>query len=179
MFAKFGLILLVALFGAFLFVLGILAPESVRLPITRLAQEVATPHKKSALQTSLQSPAARTASTGAKQAGAPVPIPYRQLLIPTPLPLDGLYALQLGLYPTASNPAAWVERAQAAGVPATTIGVLDENGEQWIVVAAGQYASPDDARAARISLTRTLTLAQALPVIRLPTKPAAATPAAP
>ncbi|HEY6925103.1 MAG TPA: hypothetical protein VI653_16630, partial [Steroidobacteraceae bacterium] len=64
-------------------------------------------------------------------------------------------------------------------VPATTIGVLDENGQQWITVAAGQYASPDDARAARISLTRTLSLAQALPVIRLPIKPAAANPAAP
>jgi hypothetical protein len=100
-------------------------------------------------------------------------------LIPTPVPLNGTYALQLGLYPTAAGADAWVKRAQAAGVPASTLSVLDENGQNWIAVAAGQYNSPDDARAARISLTRTLTLAQSLRVIRLPPKPTAASPAAP
>jgi hypothetical protein len=180
MVAKFGLILLVAVFGALLFVLGLLMPQSVRLPVIRVAQELTPPHGKSAPQTSPQSHASNPASTGAQQpAAAPAPIPYRQLIIPTPLPLDGQYALQLGLYPAASNATAWVERAQAAGVPATTIDVVDESGHRWIAVAAGQYALPDDARAARISLTRTLTLAQALPVIRMPAKPAAATSAAP
>ncbi|HEY6925261.1 MAG TPA: hypothetical protein VI653_17430, partial [Steroidobacteraceae bacterium] len=100
MFAKFGLILIVMAFGTFLFVLGILAPESVRLPVTRVARELTTPR---ATPTSPHSPVPKLTSTGTQQPATPAPIPYRQLMIPTPLPPDGLYALQLGLYPTASN----------------------------------------------------------------------------
>lgn len=179
MFAKFGLILIVVAFGACLFVLGILAPESVRSPVTRVAQELTAVRKKSALPTAPHVSVAKDVSTGTKQPAGPAPVPYQQLMVPTPLPLDGLYALQLGLFPTVSNATAWVERARSAGVPATTIGVVDENGGQWIAVAAGQYSSPDDARSGRILLTRTLSLAQALPVIRLPPKPPAPNPTAP
>jgi hypothetical protein len=179
MFAKFGLILLVVMFGALLFVLGTLAPESVRWPMTRVAQDIVSPRKVDAVKATPKSPATAAAAASSTKQPAPAPIPYQQLLIPTPLPLDGMYALQLGLYPTPTDADAWVKRAQAAGVPASAISVVDENGEHWIVVAAGQYGSPEDARAARISLTRTLTLAQALPVIRLPPKPPAATPAVP
>ena len=175
MFAKLGLILLVSVFGVLLFVLGLLAPESMRLPVMRVVQEVTTSHQ-SALHPPQQSHTAGTALTRAKQPPEPAPIPYRQLLIQTPLPLGGLYALQLGQYPTAANAAASIERVRATGVPVTAIGIVDDNGQRWTTVAAGQYASPDDARAARISLARTLTLTQALPVIRLPTKPASASP---
>lgn len=169
MLGKFGLILVIVLFGAAMFLVGVLAPQSIRQPIadaaaalreSRAARQAAAPH---------------ATIPGPAQA-EPAAIPFQDLLVPTPLPLDGTYAVQLGMYSTVDSAAAWVERVRASGLPVATIPVLDEHGARWIAVVTGRYNSPDDARAARLSLSRSLGLAQPLLVIRLPPpKPAPAT----
>ncbi len=169
MIAKFGLILLVLVFGALMLLVGLMAPDSIRRPLAGLGGRLQPPR----VAAKLPSAPAPSASPAAKSAETqPQPIPYQTLLIPSPLPPDGQYALQLGSYPTSSGAAVWVKRVQDSGVPVSQIAVLDQNGERWFAVAAGQYTSPDEARAARISLSRTLALTQPLTVIRLPPKPA-------
>ena len=168
MIAKFGLILLVLVFGALMLLVGLMAPDSIRRPLAGLGGRLQPPR----VAAKLTSAPAPSATPAAKAADAqPQPIPYQALLIPSPLPPDGQYALQLGSYPTSSGAAASAKRAQDSGLPVSQIPVLDQNGERWFAVAVGQYSSPDDARAARISLSRTLELTQPLPVIRLPPKP--------
>jgi len=178
MFTKFGLVVLVVVFGALLFVLGLLAPEPVRRSVTQWTYNITAAREATTVKSPPKALAAAANASATKKSGA-APIPYAQLLIPTPPPPHGTYSLQLGLYPTTAGADDWVKRARAADVPASTISVLDENGQSWIAVAAGEYNSPEEARAARISLTRTLTLVQPLMVIRLPSQPSSATPVAP
>jgi cell division septation protein DedD len=168
---KFGLILLVLLFGALMFLVGVVASNSIRRPVSGLLEHP----RISRTDASVPQPTHQTGTVpGAATPAEPPPVPYQALLIPSPPPPDGTYALQLGSYPTRTSAAEWVKRAQDGGWVASQISVLDQNGERWIAVAVGEFNSPDDARAARVTLSRTLALAQALPVIRLPPKSAGA-----
>jgi SPOR domain len=165
MLAKFALVLLIAIFGATLFALGVLAPERMRQPVIAAAKRVQTlgvPHKPTAAP-----------STPTAKPKTPSAVSYEALLVPTPLPPGTNYALQLGLYPDQAVADAWNARAQHSGTAISQIPVLDQNGTRWIAVAAGRYDSPEEARAARLSIARELNLTQPLPIIRLPPEPPA------
>lgn len=169
MMAKFGLILLVLVFGALMFCVGLVAPDSIRQPLITLTRPV---QGGKGIRTAAAQPAVPSAQASKSATSVPATeaISYQNLLLPSPLPPDGLYALQLGLYPSRESAENWVQRAQDNGLRTLEIPVLEPDGQQSTAVAVGAYASPDEARAARITVSRTLALTQPLPVIRLPAK---------
>src|SRR5262245_21196534 len=121
MLGKFGLILVIVLFGASMYVIGVLAHEGVRRPIANTAASL----RESKVARQPVAPRVANASAEKKE---PAAVPYQDLLVPTPLPLDGNYAVQLGMYPTSGSADAWAERVRASGLPVATIPVLDQNG---------------------------------------------------
>jgi cell division septation protein DedD len=177
MLAKIGLIAVVVLFGALLFVLGMLMPDSVRAGLTTRFT-AATQTTVSAQKRMPAKNAAAIAAAPPAAKNSPPPVQFKELLVPTPAPLDRVYALQIGRFPTSAAADVVAKRAAGAGLPTATIDMIDADGEDFKLVTAGRYSSPEDARAARISLTRKLELAQPLEVIMLPAAPAAATQAA-
>ena len=170
MLAKFGLIVSIAVMGAALFLLGVLAPADMRTTIATKINQVVS--EIGSLRKTAPAQQQKPAQVAAAADKAPTEIPYSQLVLPTPLPPTGQYALQLGLYPTVDAADRWVQRVEAQGLTVKSISVLDPTGEHWVAVVVGEYATPDAARDARIALSRELQLVQALPVVLLPPPPA-------
>ncbi|MFL6623223.1 MAG: SPOR domain-containing protein [Sulfurifustis sp.] len=163
MIAKLGFILIVAIFGVLMFIAGAIAPDAIRRPLLGM---VGTP--TSANPQTAAAPAPAVASSSTPPATESDDLPYDALLLPTPLPAQGLYALQLGSYTEAASADTWMERVRHQGFPVKKLTVKDQNGARWIVVAVGRYASPDEARTARASTARRLNWVEPLAVIRLP-----------
>lgn len=160
--AKLGFILIVLLFGALTFAAGLLAPETLRqTAASALARLKATPPSE-------EKAPGKPAETKSQPVEEKPPIPYESLLIPTPLPADGKYALQLALLTDAAAAGDLAKRAAQFNFPARELTVVDGNGTKWIAVLAGAYASPDEARSARGALSQRLALTRPLPVVRLP-----------
>ena len=166
MLAKLGFFLLALLLGAFIFIAGALAPDTLRRPLLDLAARL-NPGE------TLKDAAGKTASTTdstpgkSKEQDAPA-VPYETLLLPTPLPPQGSYAVQLDLYTDNANAEVWTKRAKEAGYAADVIPVVDRNGSRWIAVVVGKYTSPDDARDARDAIVRRLALTRTPAVVLLP-----------
>ena len=91
-----------------------------------------------------------------------------QLQVPVPLPENGKYALQAGQFTDAEAADVLQKRAMALGLVSSIIPVVDDFGGHWFVVAAGNFESPDDARAHRSSISRDFGISETLPVILLP-----------
>ena len=169
MLAKIGFILIVLVFGALMFVAGTLAPESVRGSVASSAQELIDrlPLGGKASASSAAATAAAGEETPAAEEQQAL-IHYETLLLPTPLPEKGQYALQVGLFADLASTSVLADRLQALGYATQAIAVVDQNGQPWVVLAAGTFPSPDAARDARAPVARGLGLARPLTLILLP-----------
>lgn len=168
MFAKLGLIMLIALFGALAFVGGMMAPGQWRAPM----QELAASWRAHAAVPVAPAPvsAAATAATPARSASA---VSTQALLLATdvgaPSPAAGqpAYALQLGQFVAAGDADALEGQAQRLGLPLWRIAAVDPDHASWTVLAAGRFPSPAAAQDAAARVQTVLKLAST-PVIRLP-----------
>jgi hypothetical protein len=59
-------------------------------------------------------------------------------------------------------------RIKSLRLPFVSLDVVDQGGKRWTVVALGPYASPDEARMARMPALHDLGLNESLPLILLP-----------
>ena len=71
----------------------------------------------------------------------------------------------------AATAAPLAKRLEKLGYPTKIIPVVDNNAVQWQVLAAGEFTTQDDARAARGRWTRGLGTTQPLTLIVLPPPP--------
>lgn len=166
MIAKLGFVLILAVFGALMFAGGTLAPESLRQSATAFAKQAS--QKLSAVFVKTASASASGAAAVSVPPAAD-PIPAEDLLIPTPLPDKGQYAVQVGQFADAAQANALGKRIRELQLPFDKVlDVVDQAGQRWAVVPVGPYASPDDARTARAAIARELHLSDALPLILLP-----------
>lgn len=95
-------------------------------------------------------------------------VALEQLQLPTPLPENGIYALQAGKFSNAEGAEALRSRALTLGLPSSVIPVVDKDGLYWFIVSVGSFESPDAARASRPSISSQLGMSEQLPLILLP-----------
>lgn len=172
MIAKLGFILIVAVFGALMFAAGIFAPQSLRQPVQQMTQQAkawfaAAGKSGDSVAAPAASPTDSSASASA-QADKADPIPAESLLIPAPLPDKGQYGLQVGQFASAEQAGQLGSRIKSLRLPLALLDVVDQAGKRWSIVALGPYASPDEARMARVPALRDLGLNESLPLILLP-----------
>jgi hypothetical protein len=161
--AKLGFLVVVIAFGGLMFVCGTLAPGGMRAPVAAFGRMVLDK-----LGPAADEAKGLPAGAAAVATQEPAPIPSELLQLPIAVPDKALYALQAGQFAVPEPAANLGKRLQAAGIAFRVFPVVDKNGQKWSVVAAGQYASPDEARTARTRLAEELGIADGLPVIRLP-----------
>lgn len=80
------------------------------------------------------------------------------------------YAVQMGQFTSKVTAESLAQASMTRGYPAKVIGVQDASKKMWWVVAVGQFASPDQARAEGALLSNTFGLPSSAPVILLPPK---------
>jgi cell division septation protein DedD len=175
--AKAGFILLVLLFGALMFMAGTLAPPGIGQTVTGAANHLAAylPGAKDVearlKPESASKAGAPTGAAASAAASAPEALAASSLLIPTPLPEAGKYALQAGQFTHEADASALYAKIQSAKLPAQKVAnVQDQGGALWTVVAVGPYASLDEARTANSVVAAQLGLIGPLPLILLPAK---------
>jgi len=95
-------------------------------------------------------------------------VEMEQLLLPTPLPQDGKYALQAGKFSIAEGAEGLRSRVLELGFPSLVIPAVDKDGHYWFIVSVGSFESPDAARASRILISNQLGISEQLPLILLP-----------
>lgn len=174
MIAKLGFVLIVLLFGVLMFAAGMLAPDRLRLSVQSGAEQLLKPDAAATSTTAnAEDPdtTAQTEQTEDTSAAEPEPLPYETLLVPSPLPDPAQFALQIGLYTDSTSTDTLNRRITALGYPTQIIPVIDGKGLHWLLLAAGEYASADEARAARGPLSRDLGNSQPLTLILLPPPP--------
>jgi cell division protein FtsN len=188
MFAKLGLLVLIIVFGACMFVAGTMAPDSMRQPLATLGDrlsgtETATPvaavkspapvasRSVAAMPLAVGSPAPEPSGTPKK--GAPVRLDSLLVTaaVDEPAPDKGkpAYALQIGQFATDEDADAAVQRVEKAGLgmPLAHVATLDAENEPWTVVAIGQFASTSAAVRAAPRVQSVLGIRET-PVIKLP-----------
>lgn len=188
MFAKFGFVLLILLFGTLAFMAGAMAPDTWRHAmstaadrwVTAVRELVTTAHPSESLAVTKKTSTPATTSPAAAASAAP-PLQMGALTIkasvgaPAPAAGQPAYAIQLGQYVTSDEAAMAAKRFQALGVglPFTQVAVVDEKNQAWTILAAGQFTTPSAAQQAANRVQSSLNL-DTLPVIKLPpsTKPA-------
>lgn len=175
--AKFGFLLLLAVFGMLMFLCGVLAPDSLRVPVSGAAA-----HTVARLEAAIGRAAPAAANTASSVAGAqaagqpakkgPDPVPAEQLLLPAPLPEKGRFAVEAGRFTDAQPAQELGKRLLGLRLPVEpVIEAVDQSGSHWWVVPVGPYASPADARAARMRVAQELGVDSLLPLILLPAAP--------
>jgi len=95
-------------------------------------------------------------------------VALEQLLVPTPLPENGEYALQAGKFSSAEGAEALRSHILASGLPSSVIPGVDTDGLYWFIVSVGSFESPDEARVSRSSISSQLGISEQLPLILLP-----------
>lgn len=177
MLRKLGFVIVLLLFGALMFVAGLLAPSRVREPVADWSHGVVG--ELSGGGTNAGETAAATGAAGdgdafggngdAEKDGKGQP--YADLVLPTPLPPKGRYALQVEILTGRNAARPLVSQLDASDHEPRLIPVTDPAGDDWFVVAAGRFGDPDAARTARPDLKRALgSPTRPLPVILLPEK---------
>jgi cell division septation protein DedD len=170
---RFGFLLVLAMFGALMFVAGALAPASLTAPLRSLAASaqklasVKAPPAAVALSAA-KAAAAADASGSATAAAKPDPIPLENLLLPATPTAKGQYGLQLGQFEHSAEAQQLHERLRIGKFPGVVLETVDQDGRRWSVVASGPYPSQDLARAARAPLVQVLGVTGPMPVIQWP-----------
>jgi hypothetical protein len=177
---RLGFVLLVLLFGGLMFLAGLLAPASVHGPVAQWARDAvgATLGEVRAAVDATLADAERAATASAVRAAddttpdggpdAPGVLAYGELVVPAPLPSEGVYGLQVGMLTDAGAAAARTAEVRAAGFDSRVIPVTDADGARWYVVTAGRHGHPRQAREARMLLATSLGVAaDTFPVLLL------------
>jgi cell division septation protein DedD len=176
MLKAFFVLLLVA-FGATLFVAGALAPASVKAPLESLAAQVAAQlsverAKHAGVSVLPNSATLAVATSGATAAAAAsgtvyaASTPMADLLVPAVLPANGHYALQAASFTSNDAAELFASSVKARGYKATIVPVSDA--DKSLIVAVGDYASPDSASADQILISQQLKSTVLPPVVLLP-----------
>lgn len=95
-------------------------------------------------------------------------IALEQLQLPTPIPENGKYALQVGKFSNAEGAEELRSQVLKSRLPSSVIPVVDKDGLYWFIVSAGSFESLDAARTSRASISIQLGLSEQLPLILLP-----------
>lgn len=168
MWMKAGFIVAVLLFGAVMFAAGTMAPPS----ISARTAEISTAFIQHLPLENLFAPKNASASEAAKSAvsDTEVPIAYTALDLPDALPENGKYALEVDMVLNESAAKTWIAQLQAQQYSTHEIAVIGPDGSRWIVIAAGNFKTPQAARDARPNLLQDITQASksSLRVIMLP-----------
>lgn len=177
MMARFGFLLLLVVFGALMFLCGVLAPDTLRVPVsgaaTRTVAWAGTVLGRSPAAPSGAKAAAAGAPANARAKDGPAPVPAEQLLLPAPLPEKGRFAVEAGRFTDAQPAQDLATRLAALRLPVEkVIEAVDRGGAHWWIVPVGPYASPAEARAGRMRLGEELKVDSLLPLIMLPLPPA-------
>ncbi|RAS33261.1 SPOR domain-containing protein [Paraburkholderia bryophila] len=191
MLKAFFLLLLVA-FGAVMFAAGTLAPSNLKAPIERLAAQTAALLPGEAPKTAAGSSSASSASSStggstvaggaviaksAAPAGAANPAnvaspvfaasaPIASLLVPAPPPAHGHYALQAATFTSSDAASLFAGSVSEQGYKATIVPITDSG--QPLIVAVGDYPSPEAASADQLVVGRQLKSTALPPVVLLP-----------
>jgi hypothetical protein len=166
MMAKFGFLLLLGVFGSLMFLCGVLAPESVRLPVSGAAAQTLA-RAESVLGR------ARPASAGAPASAAGASAAPSAKAGPPPVPAEkGRFAVEAGRFTDALPAQELGKRLQSLRLPVEqVIEAVDQGGAHWWIVPVGPYASPAEARAARVRVAQELQVDSLLPLMMLPAPP--------
>ncbi|MBL8484829.1 MAG: hypothetical protein JNJ60_21720 [Rhodocyclaceae bacterium] len=182
MIARLAFVLLIVLSAGFAWLAGRAAPPGLGLTLpaaleTRLPAALAGLLRGPAAVAPAAAPPAAPAAkapAGADAAGAaPEAPPLEALMIPSPPPAQGKYALRLGIFPdqaAAEQVAAQVAALHLPGLATRSLRLRDRDGREWWLAAAGEAAAPADLDAGRAWLEERLPFA-AMRVILLPAPP--------
>lgn len=173
MMAKFGFVLLLAVFGSLMFLCGVLAPTALRDPVSgaagRAVAQVESALGRKAAAAGGAASGAAGASAGASATEGPPPVPAEQLLLPAPLPEKGRFAVEAGRFTDAQPAHDLGKRLESLRLPVEkVIEAVDHGGAHWWIVPVGPYASPAEARAGRVRVAQELKVDSLLPLIMLP-----------
>lgn len=95
-------------------------------------------------------------------------VALEQLLLPTPLPPSGTYALLVGQFAVMQDANRLHFRVTASGYRSSIIPVVDKDGLHWFFVSAGSFDSLDAARTSRAPISTQLGISEPLSIILLP-----------
>ena len=188
MLKAFFLLLLVA-FGAVMFAAGTLAPSNLKAPIERLAAQASALLPGEAPKTAAGSSSASSSTSGSTVAGGAViaksaapagaanpasptsPVfaasaPIASLLVPAPPPAHGHYALQAATFTSSDAASLFAGSVSEQGYKATIVPITDSG--QPLIVAVGDYPSPEAASADQLVVGRQLKSTALPPVVLLP-----------
>lgn len=185
MLRKLGLLLLVVLFGACMFVAGVAAPDAWRTSISARLPfgAVSAPASAASVVAAEQSIAAPATAATSPSKAASTPPKMDSLLVstqvqpPTAAAGKPAFALQLGQYASAAAATTAAADYQRSGLryALVRLQVADSGGATWTVLAIGRFPSAELAAHAEPQVRGTLKLSRVLRVIRLPpAKPAGA-----
>ena len=181
----FFLLLLVA-FGAVMFAAGTLAPSNLKAPIERLAAQAAALLPGESSKAAAASSSASSSNGGSTVAGGAViaksaapagaanpasPVvaastPIASLLVPAPPPAHGHYALQAATFTSSDAASLFAGSVSEQGYKATIVPITDSG--QPLIVAVGDYPSPEAASADQLVVGRQLKSTALPPVVLLP-----------
>lgn len=172
-------LLLLVLFGAAMFAAGALAPAHVKAPLEAFASKIAAglpmggkPQGK-ATDTAIARAGAGTrtaAPSGAASAASGVvyaaSAPMADLLVPAVPPVKARYALQAASFESGDAATALAAELAARGHRTVIIPVSDA--DHPLIVAVGDFPTPEAARAQQLALGEELKSVALAPVIMLP-----------
>ncbi|NJD91160.1 MAG: SPOR domain-containing protein [Geobacter sp.] len=95
-------------------------------------------------------------------------VALEQLLLPTPLPENGKYAILAGQFTNVEGANRFHLQVMALGLISSIIPVIDRDGQHSFFVSAGSFESPDAARANRAWISSQLGISEPLSLILLP-----------
>ncbi len=166
MIAKFGFVLLFAVFGALVFMMGVYLPNEAR---GRLPGGERMQSDKAAGAGSTPAPAPAAAKAGGEDKTAPL----ETLQLPATASKTARYTLQLSLFTSQADADALVAQVEALhlpGIKAKTLAVRDRAGQAWWIATAGDQDAPDALESTRVWLGERFAL-HAMRAIQLPAAP--------
>lgn len=169
MLLKLFFVLLVMLYGALMFIGGTIAPDSIRLPTARIAQQVTD--QLPLFGKKAEAPA--TAAAPDKAAAQETPVPQESLLLPSPLPAQGAYALQIGQFSSPEAAELLRKRAAANNLAVRILATVDRQGQNWWLTVITGYTSPDEAKTQRPAVAQLINGIEEAPILLLPPSPPA------
>ncbi|WP_157698784.1 SPOR domain-containing protein [Geobacter sp. DSM 9736] len=95
-------------------------------------------------------------------------VALEQLLLPTPLPENGKYAILVGEFAVVEGANNLHLQVTALGLLSSIIPVVDKDGQHSFFVSAGSFESLDEAREHRLPISRDLRINDPLSIILLP-----------
>lgn len=162
--SKFGLLLLILLFGTLTYSAGVLTPEPLKqsastaaLSLYQQLQALIIPPSQSAQQ---QEDAAEHSPSQV--------IAYQDLLYTPSTPTDAALGIQIGLYPSRSDAQSIQQQLQQQGYTSQWLTVSQTDQLLWHILVVGPYRPYDTAKRMQAQLRRLLGYRVPLSIILLP-----------